>query len=132
MKRISSRVLKKGGVVFAVAIPLITGCATKNYPVEGYMMPAEAEALTCRELYLKQVEAQGVRDKIQDTANTNWRSVAAFLNDYGIGNLMARKDADRAITQRINQITSAQARKGCYGAFVDESTWHRVPSNRRR
>lgn len=132
MKQVTGCNAIKVLAISLIALSLASGCATKNYPIEGYMMPGEADALTCRELYLKQIEAQGIRNKIQDTANTNWRSVAAFLQDYGIGNLMARRDADRAITQRINEITMAQSRKGCYGAFVDESTWHRVPSNRRR
>lgn len=123
MKRVNGKVL-----LLSLAILPLAGCATKHYPIEGYMLPGEADALTCRELYLKQVEAEGVRNKIEDTAHTNWRSVAAFLNDYGIGNLMAREDADKAIRDRISEITRVQARKNCYGAFVDESTWHTVSS----
>ncbi len=89
------------------------GCATKRYPIATQMGAAERAAMTCRELDLELIRAEEVRLQITSTAKTDWRSVAGFLGDYGIGNAMAKNDAEKAINTRVTAIHAAKVEKSC-------------------
>jgi len=100
---------------FIVTIALIssTACATKRYPMATPLSGAEISLMTCRELLLEGAKTEQVQKQISDTSNLDWRSAAGFLGDFGIGNAMARSDADAAISARRISISTAQAQKGC-------------------
>ena len=103
-------------LITAVAVTALLaagGCATKRYPIATTFSPAESAAMDCDDLILELIRAEQVQAQIADTADLDWRSAAGFLGDFGIGNAMARSDADKAITQRIAAIRSAQAQKSC-------------------
>ncbi len=72
--------------------------------------------MDCGDIRLEMIRAEQVQAQIADTANPDWRSAAGFLGDFGIGNAMARSDADKAITGRISGLRQAQAAKNCSGA----------------
>lgn len=106
--------LKRAIAVVALVAALgVSGCATKRYPIAQQWTAAEAEALDCNGLRLELVRAQQVQNQIAETADFDWRSVAGFLGDYGIGNAMAKSDADKAIRERIAGIQTAQRNKRC-------------------
>lgn len=69
--------------------------------------------MDCDDLALELVRAEQVQAQIVDTAEVDWRSVAGFLGDYGIGNAMARSEAESAVQDRMMAIRDAQARNGC-------------------
>jgi len=92
---------------------MVSGCATKRYPMMTQFSEEEASAMTCRELAIELGRAEQAQAQIRDTARTDWRSAAGFLVDFGIGNAMARSDADKAVTRRILDIRSAQGDKSC-------------------
>ena len=104
-------------LLFAVALAavVLTGCATKRYPIATPLSSSEAALMTCRELAIEEERIQTTRTQITDTAETDWRSVAGFLGDYGIGNAMARSEADNALQQRAETIRSAQTNRRCQG-----------------
>lgn len=94
----------------------LAACATKRYPIATPLGGAERSAMTCRELELESIRADEVRKQITDTATVDWRSVAGFLGDYGIGNAMAKNDAEKAINTRVAAINEARVEKGCSAA----------------
>lgn len=101
-------------VLAAVAASLlVAGCATKRYPIATPLSPAEAAAYNCRELELELLRTEQVELQITQTAETDWRSVAGFLGDYGIGNAMAKSEAERALAERTATIRAAQVQRGC-------------------
>ena len=100
-------------VLIAGLALIIAGCATKRYPIATSLGAAEASVLTCRELEIELLRAEEVRRQISRTAEVDWRSVAGFLGDYGIGNAMAKNDADKAINNRVASIRAAQVEKRC-------------------
>lgn len=114
-------------LVTVTAVALVSSaCATKRYPIATTFTPAEAAAMSCNDLRLELIRAEQIQAQIADTANLDWRSAAGFLGDFGIGNAMARSDADRAITQRIAGIRQAQAQKNCLaqpGAMASIRNW---------
>ena len=92
------------------------GCATKQYPVTAFLSQTDAQAMTCQQLAAELARTEQAQAQIRDTSRTDWRSVAGFALDFGIGNQMARSEADRAVTQRITAIRVAQAEKPCAAA----------------
>ena len=91
----------------------IAGCATKNYPIATEVSALEKSALDCREIAIELSKVDQTEAKISDTAELDWRSGAAFLGDFGIGNAMARNDAEHALAARRQGLIEARAGKGC-------------------
>lgn len=102
-------------VAAIAALALIAGCATKRYPIAAPLSPTETSLMNCRELALEADRIESTRTQITDTAQTDWRSIAGFLGDYGIGNAMARSEAEAALQTRSQTIRSAQTTRGCMG-----------------
>ena len=100
-------------VLAAGTLVLLTACATKRYPIATQFSAAEADLLDCRELNLELAKAEETRTKIAETSGTDWRSAAGFLGDFGIGNAMAKSEADKALADRKIGINEAKAAKGC-------------------
>lgn len=100
-------------LITVAALAALAGCATKRYPVATPLSQAEANAMTCRELSLELAETESVQAKIADTADTDWRSAAGFLGDFGIGNAMAKSEAEKALSDRRTSILNAMSAKGC-------------------
>ena len=107
--------MKKTAVAATIIVATLSlsACATKRYPIATQWSAAEAEAMDCNALRLELIRAKQVEKQIAETADFDWRSVAGFLGDYGIGNAMAKSDADRAIRARIAGIEEAQRTKSC-------------------
>lgn len=98
------------------AVVFLSGCATKRYPIATPLSEAEISAMNCRDLNLELIRAEQVQLQIANTAQTDWRSVAGFLGDYGIGNAMAKNEAEKALFLRMSTIRNAQTKKNCGAA----------------
>lgn len=101
--------------IFALSMAVLvsTGCATKRYPIATPLSGTEISLLTCRELALELGRTEETQAKIADTSSVDWRSAAGFLGDFGIGNAMAKSEAEQALSVRRTSILTAQANKGC-------------------
>ena len=113
--------MNKFAIVATVAVVAfsMSACATKRYPIATQWSSAEAEAMDCNDLRLELIRAKQVETQIAETADFDWRSVAGFMGDYGIGNAMAKSDADKAIRARIKGIEEAQRTKSCPVTVAD-------------
>lgn len=109
-------------LVLTVAAVALGACATKRYPVATPLSSSEASLMTCRELAIEEERIETTRTQIADTAQTDWRSIAGFLGDYGIGNAMARSEADAALQRRSETIRTAQTSRRCSGPNEPDST----------
>jgi len=107
--------MRAGIFVTAVVMAALSlgACATKRYPMATALGPAEQGAMSCEDLDLELARAEMLRARIADTAETDWRSVAGFLGDAGVGNALAKRDAETAIKARVASIRAAQAAKSC-------------------
>lgn len=99
-------------IIIGAAI-LLTACATKRYPIATPLSGTEASLMTCRELALELARTEETYAAISNTAGTDWRSAAGFLGDFGIGNAMAKSEAEQALSTRRTSIMTAQANNGC-------------------
>lgn len=100
-------------MILACAAFALTACATKQYPIATPLSGTEASMLNCRELAIELAKTEETQAKIADTAEVDWRSGAAFLADFGIGNAMAKSEAEKALSTRRTSIMTAQANQGC-------------------
>ncbi|MBO9710535.1 MAG: hypothetical protein J7521_20230 [Caulobacter sp.] len=100
-------------ILAIVATVAIGGCATKRYPIATPLGMSEASMLTCHDIELELTRAEEARRQISDTAKIDWRSAAGFLGDFGIGNAMAKSDAERAINNRVVALNDAKTKKNC-------------------
>jgi hypothetical protein len=102
--------------ILLLAALAVSACATKSYPMATPLGVFEASAMSCHDLDLELVRVDGVRKQISDTAKIDWRSAAGFLGDFGIGNAMAKSDAQQAIDRRVAALQAARRAKGCASA----------------
>ena len=106
-------------LLIAMIIIGVSACATKRYPIAEPMSSAEAKLMTCHDLQLELIRTEEVEDKIDKTGEFNGKTVLGFLGDFGIGNGMAKDEAQKAVSARRSAIREAQVKKGCIG---DSST----------
>ena len=108
--------LTGSGVILAAVF--IAGCATKQYPIEAQVAPAEAAMYTCHDIALELVKADQVEQQINATGSTDIKSVMGFMGDFGIGNGMAKSHARDALATRRAQLHDAQLQKDCMKDIV--------------
>lgn len=106
-----------GSAVIYAAV-FIAGCATKQYPIEAQVAPAEAAMYTCHDIALELVKTDQVEQQINQTGDTDVKSVMGFLGDFGIGNGMAKSHARDALATRRAELHDAQLQKGCMNDVV--------------
>lgn len=97
-------------------------CATKRYPIMADISPEEIALMDCDDLLLEEAKIATARNQIDDTADTDWRSVAGFLGDWGIGNAMAKSDASKAVREREEKVRAAKVQKRCTGAVASAAS----------
>ena len=100
----------------ALTATSLSACATKQYPIATELSATEVSLMDCRELILEDARTEEMQLKINETASTDWRSVAGFLGDYGIGNALAKTEAEKALSQRRASIKTALVNKNCIPA----------------
>lgn len=105
--------MKLSVIILSVAALSLAGCATKRYPIATELSAVEQSELDCRELGIELAKVEEMQAKIADTAEVDWRSGAAFLADFGIGNAMAKSEAEKALSMRRSSIRAAQVNKDC-------------------
>lgn len=108
-------------VTFAALVSL-TACNTKYYPMASPEPEASSAMLSCDQLQVEVLRVEEARHQILTTAKWDWRSFAGFVGNLGIGNAMAKSEAELALSERLHTLRRAQARGGCLNSrpTVDE------------
>ena len=105
----------KGFTIIAIAGAafICAGCATKRYPIATPLSRAEATLMDCKALELEMIRAEQVQQQITETGRWDGKSLLGVLGDFGIGNSMARTEAQDALNTRMSAIRRAQAQQNC-------------------
>lgn len=98
----------------AIAFMALTGCATKQYPQAPMVTGEEASALDCKAVTQEIAKMHSVQTEINNTGEFDGRTVLGFLGDFGIGNGMAKSEAQKKSTARLTQLESLKTVK-CQG-----------------
>jgi hypothetical protein len=99
-------------LILIVALAL-TGCATKQFPQVGQVTDFEKTAMTCHDIDLEMAKVQGTQQAIDERAEFSGLDVLAFLGDWGIGNAMAKNNAESTVTKRMADLNNLRAQKNC-------------------
>ena len=94
--------MKRWAITFCV-ISLV-GCATKQYPQTPKLSQTEINSLDCKGVDTEISKAYSIQDEINETGSFDGRTVLGFLGDFGIGNGMAKSDAEKKIEDRLHQL----------------------------
>lgn len=101
-------------MIILTVLPM-AGCATKRYPMAVTLSPEEVALMDCKDLHLEEARIAQTQAQIDDIAGTDWRSIAGFLGDYGIGNAMAKSEAEKALRERAQAVRLTTVQKNCGG-----------------
>lgn len=71
----------------------------------------EASALDCEAVTQEIAKMHSVQTEINNTGEFDGRTVLGFLGDFGIGNGMAKSEAQKKSTARLTQLESLKAVK---------------------
>lgn len=105
-----------------VALLGMTACNTKYYPMVSPEPEASSAMLSCDQLQVEVLRVEEARHQVLKTASWDWRSIAGFVGNLGIGNAMAKSEAELALSERLHTLRRAQAQRGCLNspATVDD------------
>ncbi|WP_261460696.1 hypothetical protein [Serratia liquefaciens] len=95
----------------ALAILLVAGCATKQYPQAPMVSTEEASTFDCKALEQEIAKGHSMQEQIDQTGQFDGRTVLGFLGDFGIGNGMAKSDARQKVQSRLIQLESLKTVK---------------------
>jgi hypothetical protein len=91
------------------------GCATKRY---GRLQPVtgeETHSYSCEEIRVELSKIDAFELQVAQGAEFSALSVASFLGDFGIGNVIEKDAALKTAKERRVQLNSLAAEKGCLG-----------------
>jgi hypothetical protein len=69
----------------------------------------EAQYYSCHDINLEIAKVEAFRQQIAEGSKVDWKSVAGFLGDYGIGNAMEKSEAEKTATTRMNALLTLKA-----------------------
>ncbi|HHA2933196.1 TPA: hypothetical protein ACOFD0_002267 [Stenotrophomonas maltophilia] len=97
----------------ALLVTSVSGCATKRYgrlqPLTGY----ETLNYSCDLIRIELAKVDAFDRQVEQQAKFSGMSVASFLGDFGIGNVIERNEAKRTSVERRAQLQGAFAAKRC-------------------
>ncbi|UCB30682.1 hypothetical protein J9874_01211 [Duffyella gerundensis] len=103
--------------LLAVALMLLAGCATKQYPQAPAVTAEEAAAFDCRALDQEIASARSVQHEIDETGRFDVLTVMGFVGDFGLGNGIAKSRATGKAQARLHQLSQLKAAQ-CAGAVT--------------
>jgi hypothetical protein len=108
--------MMKRSIVLVVGLSfVVSACATKQYGRVQGISEAERQMYSCRDIILEMEKVKAFENQIEDTGATDWRTVAGFLGDFGIGNGMAKDEARASARLRRTDLEGLWIRKACTG-----------------
>jgi len=98
-------------MLMVIAAFAATGCATKQYPQAAPVTSEETLSMDCQAIKLEIAKVKSVQSEIETTGEFDGRTVLGALGDFGIGNGMAKSEARKKASARLNQLESIKSVK---------------------
>ncbi|WP_233592570.1 hypothetical protein [Erwinia psidii] len=83
---------------------MLSGCALKQYPASPPVSAVEATQLDCAGVEKAIASQQQVQARIDRTGEFDGLTVLGFVGDFGIGNGVAKSQAQKHADQRMSQL----------------------------
>ncbi|MTD25817.1 hypothetical protein [Erwinia sorbitola] len=98
-----------------LVVPLIlSGCALKQYPASPPVSAVQADQLDCQGVQQQIAEQARVQQQIDKTGEFDGLTVVGAALDFGIGNGIAKHQAQKHATERqiqLQQLAAAKCQK---------------------
>lgn len=104
--------------LFMISVLIISGCATKQYPIASPVSFDEANILDCKGVEQDIARVQSVQQEIEQIGEFDGQTVIGFLGDFGIGNGLAKSDARKKAQNRLNKLEVLKVSK-CTSTTTD-------------
>ncbi|ERK18010.1 hypothetical protein L579_2964 [Pantoea sp. AS-PWVM4] len=98
-----------------LAILLLSGCALKQYPQAPAVTDEEARSYNCPALQTEIAKTQAMQQQIDKTGEFDALTVIGFVGDFGIGNGIAKANANSKVSARLKQLEALKAIR-CQGS----------------
>ncbi len=92
---------------------ILTGCATKRYGRLQPLTSYETSQYDCNQIDLELAKIDAFEQQVAKQAKFSGMSVASFLGDFGIGNVLERNQAIKTAKERREQLMMARSTKHC-------------------
>lgn len=96
----------------------VTGCATKRYGRLQPLTSYETLNYSCDLIHIELAKVDAFDRQVEQQAKFSGMSVASFLGDFGIGNVIERNEAKKTSVERRAQLQGAYAAKRCGDVVV--------------
>lgn len=90
---------------------MLSGCMLKQYPASPPVSTVQADQLDCSGVQQKIAEQQKVQQDIDKTGEFDALTVVGAALDFGIGNGIAKHQAQKQATEREHQLQHLAAAK---------------------
>lgn len=90
---------------------LLSGCALKQYPKSPPVSAVQADQLDCQGVQQQIVKQQKVQQDIDETGEFDALTVVGAAMDFGIGNGIAKHQAQKQATEREQQLQQLASAK---------------------
>jgi len=108
-----NKLFKNNVIVFVCLVLFTSACATKRYgrmqPVTGY----EAKSYSCEEIKTELSKVDAFELQVAEGAEFSALSIASFLGDLGIGNIIEKDAALKTAKARRVQLNDLAAAQNC-------------------
>jgi hypothetical protein len=89
----------------------LAGCATKQYPQVPSVTSEESSLMTCNDVKLEVAKTRSLQREIEITGEFDERTILGAVGDIGIGNGLAKSDAQDKVSRRLQQLQSLETIK---------------------
>lgn len=92
-----------------LAFLFLSGCALKHYPQAPAVTNVEATSYDCQTLHAEIAKTQAMQQQIDKTGEFDALTVIGFVGDFGIGNGVAKANANSKVSARLKQLEALKA-----------------------
>lgn len=97
----------------AASILIVSGCATKRYGRLQPLTSYETINYDCNQIDLELSKVDAFELQVAEQKRFSGMSVASFLGDFGIGNVIERNQAEATAVQRRAQLENLRQTRSC-------------------
>jgi len=100
-------------LLFILVVILAAGCATKRYGRMQNITGYESKSYDCNEIKIELSKLDAFELQVEEGSKFSFLSIASFLGDFGIGNVIEKNAALKTAKERRVQLNDLAASKNC-------------------
>ncbi len=111
MQQLSLTVMMMKRFPLLMFVVMLSGCALKQYPASPPISAVQADQLDCQGVQQQIAEQKKVQQDIDKKGEFDALTVVGAAMDFGIGNGIAKQQAQKHATERERQLNALATQK---------------------